>query len=97
MQLQFTPHARKRMHQRGIKMADVQLALARGQRIYARDTLFVFLGRRQLIDLGNLAERLEGLTLVIDPKTKTLLTVFRNRRFTRKIRYKPRHRARVRV
>ncbi|RMG32109.1 MAG: hypothetical protein D6732_13790, partial [Methanobacteriota archaeon] len=68
------------MAQRGFRMADIYLALERGQHIYARETLFVFLGRRQLADMGNLAERLEGLTLVIDPRSNTLLTVYRNRK-----------------
>ncbi len=92
----ITRHAQERMAQRGFKMAHIYLALERGQKIYAQETLFIFLGRRHLADMGNLAERLEGLTLVIDPKTRTLLTVFRNRRFTRKIRFQRRPRVRVR-
>lgn len=84
----FTKHAKQRMNQRGINMNAVRLALAIGKRIFARDTLFVFLGKRALKDFGNLAETHEGITLVIDPKSNTLLTVFRNRQMTRKIRHK---------
>ncbi len=89
-QFTLTDHAIMRMAQRGFRMADIYLALERGQYIYALDTLYVFLGRRQLANLGNLCERLEGLTLVIDPKTNVVLTVYRNRRKLRKIRYKER-------
>ncbi|NIX02635.1 MAG: DUF4258 domain-containing protein [Phycisphaerae bacterium] len=86
----ITEHAMRRMAQRGFKMADIYLALERGQYIYAHKTLFVFLGRRQLADSGNLVERLEGLTLVIEPKSNSVLTVYRNRDSLRKIRYKER-------
>lgn len=86
----ITPHAEKRMAQRGFRRADVYLALERGQYIYAHETLFVFLGRRQLAELGNLAERLEGFTLVLDPRTNAVLTCYRNRKLTKRIRYRPR-------
>jgi hypothetical protein len=88
MNIIYTTHALKRMNDRGFTRQDVMLALAIGKKFYARDTLFVFLGRRALKDFGNLVERLEGLTLVMDPKTNTLLTVYRNRKLTRRIRHK---------
>ncbi|GAB4380748.1 MAG: hypothetical protein Kow0042_31000 [Calditrichia bacterium] len=84
----ITDHALKRMAQRGFSKADVYLALMVGQKIYAQDTLYYFLGKRQLATFGNLSERLEGLTLVIDPGSNTLLTVYRNRNWTKKIRHK---------
>ena len=84
----FTHHALQRMNERGFRRSDVFLALAIGKKIYAEGTLFVFLGKRHLAEFGNLAERLEGLTLVIEPKTNTLLTVYRNRRQPEKIRHK---------
>ncbi|RMG33537.1 MAG: DUF4258 domain-containing protein [Methanobacteriota archaeon] len=86
----FSDHALRRMAQRGFKLADIYLALERGQYIYAHETLFVFLGRRQLMTMGNLCERLEGLTLVIDPKTNVILTVYRNRKRLKNIRHKQR-------
>lgn len=86
----FTHHAEKRMKERGFRRADIYLALAIGKRIYAEGTLYIFLGKRHLAEFGNLAERLEGLTLVIEPKTGTLLTVFRNRQWLAQIRYKER-------
>ncbi|MCK6619813.1 MAG: DUF4258 domain-containing protein [Calditrichaceae bacterium] len=86
----FTQHALQRMSQRGFHRTDVFLALAIGKKIYAEGTLFVFLGKRCLTGFGNLAERLEGLTLVMEPKTNTLLTVYRNRRRPENIRHKER-------
>lgn len=86
----FTNHALQRMNERGFRRTDIFLALAVGKKFYAEGTLFVFLGKRHLAEFGNLAERLEGLTLVIEPKTNTLLTVYRNRRRPENIRYKER-------
>ncbi len=90
MDINFTHHAQKRMNERGFSRADIFLALAIGKRIYAEGTLYIFLGKRRLAEFGNLAERLEGLTLVIAPKSGTLITLFRNRRWLMKIRYKER-------
>jgi len=84
----ISQHALERMRQRGFSLADVYLALDRGIELYAQNSLYYFLGRRHLADLGNLRESLEGLTLVFDPKSLTLLTCFRNRRFLKKIRHK---------
>jgi hypothetical protein len=86
----FTHHALQRMNERGFRRTDIFLALAIGKKIYAEGTLFVFLGKRHLAEFGNLTERLEGLTLVIEPNTNTLLTVFRNRQWLEKIHYKQR-------
>ncbi len=88
----FTAHALKRMGQRNIPRWQVDLALSYGKRIYAHKSLFVFLGRRHIErmrrDGYTRIDKLEGLTLVLDPKTKALITCFKNRSFTRKIRHK---------
>lgn len=88
----FTAHALRRMNQRSIPRWWVDLALQFGQRIYAQNSLFVFVGKRQVRKMQQLGyyglDKLEGLTLVLDPKTKTMLTCFKNRQFTRKIRHK---------
>jgi len=76
------------MNQRGITMEMVQLAIRYGQRIWAKDSLYFFLGRRQVRKLGKMADQLEGLTVVIESKTRKMKTVFKNRRWTKKIRYK---------
>lgn len=89
----LSAHALKRMYQRGIARWQVELALRHGKRVYAQGGLFVFLGRRQLEkirpEIGpRWTERLEGLTLVLDPRSRMLLTCFKNRDFLRKIRHK---------
>ena len=80
------------MNQRNIPRWWVDLALAYGQRIYADKSLFVFVGKRQVQKMERLGftglDKLEGLTLVLDPKSWAMLTCFKNRQFIRKIRYK---------
>jgi len=84
----LTTHARERMNQRGITLEMVEWALRIGQRIYARNSLYIFLGKRALRKLGKMAEKWEGLTLVLDPRSKTLLTCFKNRCWIKKIHHK---------
>ncbi|GAB4343018.1 MAG: hypothetical protein Kow0037_30840 [Calditrichia bacterium] len=76
------------MAERGFSEADVYLAMSVGQKIHARETLYYFLGKRDLSTFGNLAERLEGLTVVFNKTGDTVLTVYRNRKWTKKIRHK---------
>lgn len=80
------------MGERGFSEADIYLAMSIGQKIHASETLYYFLGKRDLATFGNLAERLEGLTLVFSKDGQTLLTVYRNRKWTQKIRHKKRKR-----
>lgn len=84
----FTPHALKRMNQRGITREMLELALEFGQHIWAKDTLYVFMGKRQAKQFGKRAEKLEGITVVIESKTMKLKTIYRNRSWTKKIRHK---------
>ena len=88
----FTAHALKRMNQRSIPRWQVELALRYGMRVYARGSLFVFVGKRHVRRMEREGyrgiDKLQGLTLVLDPKSKALLTCFKNRKFPRKIRYK---------
>ena len=84
----ITGHFLNRMNQRGISQEMVELALRYGQKIWARDSLYFFMGKRQAQRFGKLAEKLEGLVVVIESRTKNMKTVFRNRRWLKKIRYK---------
>ncbi len=77
-----------RMQQRGITMDMVQLAFRYGQRIWAKDSLYFFLGRRQIQKLGKMGDKLHGLVVVIDSKTQQVKTVYKNRRWTKKIKHK---------
>ncbi len=84
----FTDHCIARMNQRGITFEMVELAFQYGQRIWARDSLYFFLGRRQVKRLGKMADKLEGLVVVIESRSKRVMTVFKNKRWTKKIKYK---------
>ena len=82
-----TGHFLKRMNQRGLNWEMVELVLENGRRIWARGTLYIFMGKRDAKKFGRLAERLEGIVIVVESKTRVMKTVFRNRMWTRKIRY----------
>jgi len=88
----ITAHSIARMCQRRIPDWQIELALRFGKRIYARGSLYYFVGRRQVDKMEKQGyrgvEKLEGLTLVLDPHDKVLLTVFKNRRFLDRIRFK---------
>ncbi len=84
----FTEHCLARMQQRGVTREMVELAFRYGQRIWAKDSLYFFLGRRQVRPLGRMGDKLEGLVVVIESKTREVKTVFKNRRWTKKIRHK---------
>jgi len=86
-------HAHGRMQNRHIN--DVMIAAARefGEKIYAQNSLYYFLGRRALKRLMQQfiqadADHWEGLTLVCDPVSGTLITCFRNKNWLKKIRPK---------
>ncbi len=76
------------MNQRGITAEMVELALQYGQKIWAKNSLYFFMGKRQAQRFGKLAEKLEGLVVVIESRTRVMKTVFRNRKWTKKIRHK---------
>ena len=76
------------MSQRGITTEMVELALQYGQKIWAKNSLYFFMGKRQAKRFGKLAEKLEGLVVVIESRTRVMKTVFRNRKWTKKIRHK---------
>ena len=76
------------MNQRGITAEMVELVLRYGEKIWAKDSLYFFMGKRHAQRFGKLAEKLEGLVVVIESRTKQMKTVFRNRRWTKKIRHK---------
>ena len=80
------------MNQRHIPEKMIYAARWFGQRVYAQNSLYFFLGKRALKKMQKEfkpknPEKWEGLTLVCDPKTETLITVFKNRKWLKKIRY----------
>ena len=85
------PHARKRMSERGITPAMVDLALRYGRKLRAPQSLYLFLGKRSLEKAKSIPkgmDHLEGLTLVLDPSGEVMITCFKNKNFPKKIRNK---------
>lgn len=82
-----TEHAARRMRQRAISPAALNLALRRGVRIEQNGATVYFLGRRHLpADVAPAdAPRLEG-TAVVVARDGSVITAFRRRRLPRRIR-----------
>lgn len=92
MTISKTNHAFQKQQNRGISDMMIQAAISFGDRIYAQNSLYYFLGKRavkrlQKLFIPNNPEKWEGLVLVCDPKTEALLTVFKNKNWLKKIRY----------
>ena len=85
------PHAQKRMSERGITPAMVDLALQYGRKLRAPQSLYLFVGRRNLEKMKLVSkgmDHLEGVTLVLDPSGQVMITCFKNKNFPKKIRNK---------
>ena len=85
-------HADYRMHQRDIDKNIVELVLRHGRLIRSRRACFYVIGKRdvnQLQNKGVNTEGLENVHVVVDEKSNTVLTVYKNNNF-RNIR--PTHR-----
>jgi hypothetical protein len=88
-QFVLTDHAIERMAQRNLTISDVQFTMKHGQRVYRTGVVFIFLGRRDMPD-DKIKQfgRLEGTTVLLNPKTREVVTVYRNRNGLRKIKRK---------
>ena len=97
MPFSFSGHATRRMSQRTISQEQVSLVLVYGRLIRSRGACFYVAGRKEVnrcakegVDLRSA----EGIQVIVDERTNTVLTVYRNRNF-RQIR--PQHRRERRV
>lgn len=87
---EFTHHALIRMAQRNLSKSDVIFAIKHGLSLHRDGIVFFFLGQRDLPkDAPYWSYRLEGTTVLLDPWTLTIITVYRNRRALRRIKRKP--------
>lgn len=85
----LTYHATTRLAQRNLTTTDVAYVLRYGQRLHRDGVVFYFLGKRDLPAAASFgARRLEGTTVVVDPQTLTIITVYRNRKALRRIKRK---------
>ena len=93
MNVTISNHALKRMQQRSIDELMIEAARCFGEKIYAKNSLYFFLGKRAMKRLLKVfrpqnPEKWEGLTVVCDPKSEKVLTVFKNKNWLKKIRSK---------
>ncbi len=93
MTITITDYSAKRMNGRGITRTMIDAALCFGEKVYARDSLYLFLGKRAVKRLMKVfvidnPEKWEGVTLVLDPKTHDLITTYKNKNWLKKIRHK---------
>ncbi len=86
----FSQHAEYRISQRGIGSAHVALVLKYGTRVYNGGCLFVFMRSKDVPAniSGSMRDRLEGITLLLDPGSKHLITAYRNKKALRDIKRK---------
>ena len=85
----FTNHAMTRMAQRNLSELDVLYVLCHGQQLHRGGVIFFFLGQRDLPkDAPRWSQRLIGTTVLVDPWTRTIITIYRNRKALRHIKRK---------
>ncbi|MCG3155120.1 MAG: hypothetical protein DKINENOH_01722 [bacterium] len=86
----YTHHVMRRMNARRISQVAFDVAMQYGRKIYAPNSLYYFLGHKELQHIPWLApgerEHFEGITIVCDPRSQMALTCFKNKGFTRRIR-----------
>ncbi|MEB3220852.1 MAG: DUF4258 domain-containing protein [Candidatus Sericytochromatia bacterium] len=87
MSVEFSLHAETRMAQRAISSEAIELALRYGRVFYCAGARHIFLAARDLpAHLRRQQERLEGITLVMDPVWDVIITAYRNREASARIK-----------
>lgn len=90
----YTKHAKKRMAQRNISSSDIGLAMRHGQRLHRTGIVFFFLGKKDIPEISQKSqEELEGITVLFDPDSTEIITVYRNPEGLRDIKRKAKYAA----
>jgi hypothetical protein len=79
-----TEHALKRAEKRAIGIKQLETVLEYGRVIHSRRARFYVIGKREvkaLKHLGSEIRQLENIQVVVDDKTNSVLTAYRNRDF----------------
>jgi len=87
--MKFSEHALKRISQRGISLEFIRIALENGTEIYRNGVLLIFLRKKDIPkeDVNpSVAEKLEGLTIVINTKKNIVITAYKNQKALRNIK-----------
>jgi hypothetical protein len=93
MQVPMTTHAKKRINERGISRRMYEAAVIFGKKLRANGSLYYFLGKKelqkmqQIVQIAN-PEKWEGTTLVCDPVSGLVITMFKNKAWPKKIRHR---------
>jgi hypothetical protein len=91
----ITNHARLRMAQRNVSLAQLSFILEHGQEVHCAGAVLITLRRKDIpeeLQTQNEFTRLEGVTVVLSREESVVMTVWRNRRQgLRHIRDKPRY------
>lgn len=88
--MEITHHAEHRISQRGIAPELVAIVMRHGTRVFNGGCLFIFMRQKDVPAniSGSARDKLEGITLLLDPTTKRLITAYRNRNALRDIKRK---------
>lgn len=86
--MKFTAHANKRINMRRVNKEMIEIALKYGVKIYNAGAKFVFVRKKDIPDdlPPKIAEKIEGLVLVLNPIDNTVITVYKNRNELKKIK-----------
>lgn len=94
---ELSHHAEIRMQQRGIRRADIELAVKYGRCIHAKGLTYCVVGRKEVerqAIWGRNISRLTGLQVLIQKEDGLVVTAYRNANF-HPIRSTARHKRRV--
>ncbi|MCS7230449.1 MAG: hypothetical protein RMJ81_10020 [Candidatus Kryptonium sp.] len=88
--MKFTHHALKRIGMRRIEQNLIEIALRCGVSIYSAGAKFVFVRRKDIPDdlPAEMAEKINGLVLVLNPIDDTVITVYKNKNALKEIKRK---------
>ncbi len=88
--MKFTTHAQKRIQMRRVNEKLIGLALKYGVKIYNGGAKFVFVRKKDIPDDVDpeIAEKIEGLVLIMNPIDDTIITVYKNRNALKDIKKK---------
>jgi hypothetical protein len=90
---EFTIHANRRLQQRGLSFDLANIVLDHGTAINTAGALFYFMSNKDVPNYFPISvkERIIGMTLVVNPESNDVMTVYKNRHALKDIRKKERY------
>ncbi len=88
--MKLTFHAQKRINQRRFNEDLIKLAVKYGTVIYKAGAKFIFVRRKDIPKEipKSIAEKIEGLIIVMNPNDGTIITVYKNKNGLRELKRK---------